>query len=106
MTPTDTRYERLDAIERQLARSIEGLTTGELATIFTVDPDTIRRDLYMLEGRGTGLIKQGRRYQLDHRRSIYKIKMTTDELLALYLATRLLSRHSVSYGCQVGSFPV
>lgn len=94
MTRTDSRYERLDAIERQLARSSEGLTTGELATLFAVDADTIRRDLLLLEGRGTGLIKCGRRYRLDHLRALHAVKLTTDEALALYLAARLLSRHS------------
>ncbi len=94
MTKSETRYERLDAIERILARFPEGRTTGELARELGVDPDTIGRDLVLLEGRGTGFQKHGRRYRLDHRRSLYTLKMTNDELLALYLAVRLLSRHS------------
>mgnify|MGYP001047239673 CR=1 FL=1 len=94
MTRTETRYERLDAIERKLARSPDGCTTGELAREFGVDPDTIQRDLRLLDARGTGLIKQGRRYILDHRRSLHQVKLTNDEVLALYLAARLLSRHS------------
>src|SRR5262245_31728300 len=94
MTRSDTRYERLDDIERKLARRPEGWTTGELAREFGVDPDTILRDLILLEARGTGLIKQGRRYILDHRRSLHQVKLTNDEMLALYLAARLLSRHS------------
>src|SRR5205085_2867433 len=61
---------------------------------FGVDPDTIRRDLLLIEGRNTGLVKQGRRYLLDHRRSIHSVKLSNDEALALYLAARLLSRHS------------
>src|SRR5262249_14164786 len=94
MTRTDSRYERLDDIERKLARRPEGYTTGDLAREFGVDADTIRRDLLLIEGRGTGLIKQGRRYTLDHRRSFHSVKLTNDEALALYLAARLLSRHS------------
>lgn len=94
MTRSETRYERLDDLERHLARRPEGCTTGELAREVGVDPDTIRRDLLLLEARGTGLIKQGRRYLLDHRRSLHTLKMTNDEVLALYLAARLLSRHS------------
>lgn len=94
MTRTDSRYERLDAIERMLARSPQGCTTTELAHEFGVDTETIRRDLAMLESRGTGLIKDGWRYRLNHRRALHTIKMTNDEVLALYLATRLLSRHS------------
>jgi predicted DNA-binding transcriptional regulator YafY len=94
MTRTDTRYERLDDIERKLARRPEGWTTGDLAREFGVDADTIRRDLLLIEGRGTGLIKQGRRYTLDHRRSFHSVLLNNDEALALYLAARLLSRHS------------
>src|SRR5215510_11018654 len=94
MTRSDTRYERLDEIERKLARQPDGLTTGELAREFDVDPDTILRDINLLEMRGTGLIKQGRRYILDHRRSLHSVKLTNNEVLALYLAARLLSRHS------------
>ena len=54
-------------------------------------------DLYisnLLEGRGTGLVKQGRRYILDHRRSLHSVKLSSNEVLALYLAARLLARHS------------
>jgi len=94
MTRSETRYERLDDIERKLARRPEGWTTGDLAHEFGVDADTIRRDLLLLEGRGTGLIKQGRRYTLNHRRSSHAVLLNNDEALALYLAARLLSRHS------------
>lgn len=94
MPRTETRYERLDDIERLLARRSEGWTTGELAREFEVDPDTILRDLALLDARGAGLIKQGRRYMLDHQRALHTIKITNDEALAFYLAARLLSRHS------------
>lgn len=94
MSSTESKYERLDAIERCLVRHPEGMSTGELARELEVDPSTIYRDLILLESRGTGLIKEGRRYILDHRRALHTIKMTNDEVLALYLAARLLSRHS------------
>jgi len=94
MTKSESRYERLDAIERTLARRPEGYTTGELARELAVDPDTIRRDLALLEARGTGLVQHGRRYLLDHRRALHTVKLTSHEMLALYLAARLVSRHS------------
>ncbi len=90
----ETRYERLDALERHLARHPQGCTTSELAQHYEVSPDTILRDLQLLEARGCGLIKQGRRYVLDHRRALHAVKLSNDEVLALYLAARLLSRHS------------
>lgn len=94
MSSLDTRFERVDDIERKLARQPQGYTTGELAREYGVDPSTIYRDLGVLESRGTGLVKQGRRYILDHRTSFHLLKLNNDEALALYLAARLLSRHS------------
>ena len=81
MTRTDSRYERLDAIERQLARNADGLTTGELAREFGVDADTIRRDLAELDRMGAGTFKVGRRYLLDHRRSFHSVRLNNDEAL-------------------------
>jgi proteasome accessory factor B len=94
MLPPESRYERLDAIERKFVQHPAGWTTGEMAREMDVSVDTIRRDMELLEARGTGFIKQGRRYTLDHRRSINLVKFTNDEILAIYLAARLLSRHS------------
>jgi proteasome accessory factor B len=94
MNRLDTRMERIDDIERKLAGRPEGWTTGELAREYGVDPSTIFRDLIMMDNRGTGLIKEGRRYLLDHRRSFHHVKLNNNEVLALYLAARLLSRHS------------
>jgi proteasome accessory factor B len=94
MRTPENRLERIEQIERKLAQHPRGLTTGELAREFHVDPTTIFRDLSVLESMGTGLIKQGRCYILDHRRSLHNIKLSLNELLAIYLAVRLLSRHS------------
>lgn len=90
----ESRLERLDAIERTLAQSAGGLTSGTLAHQLGVNRSTIHRDLYALERRGTGLVKEGRRWRLDHRRSLYGAKFTPYELVALYIGARLLSRHS------------
>jgi predicted DNA-binding transcriptional regulator YafY len=94
MRNLDSRLERIHDIERKLARNPKGWTTGELAKEYGVDISTIQRDLNYLESLGTGLIRQGRRYVLNHRRALHTVKMTNDEVLALYLAARLLSRHS------------
>jgi predicted DNA-binding transcriptional regulator YafY len=94
MRAPEDRLERIGQIERKLVQHLKGWTTGELAREFGVDPGTIRRDLSVLETMGTGLIKQGRRYFLDHRRSLHNVKLSINELLAIYLAVRLLSRHS------------
>ncbi len=101
MRAPENRLERIEQIERKLALRPEGWTTGELAREFQVDPSTIFRDLSLLESIGTGLIKQGRRYILDHRRSLHNVKLSINELLAIYLAVRLLSRHSDEHPSQV-----
>lgn len=94
MSRADTRLERLDDIERKLASRPQGWTTGELAQEYGLDSSTIFRDLAILQSMGTGLIKQGRRYMLDYRRSPNRVRLSHNEVLALYLAARLLSRHS------------
>lgn len=92
-----SRYERLEQLERLLVNRPQGWKTSELARELGVDPDTIRRDLIMLESLGTGLTKEGWFYRIDHRRSVHTARLTTDEVLALYLAARLLSRYSDEY---------
>src|SRR5579859_7269277 len=94
MSHVDSRLERIEDIERKLAQRPRGATTGELAREYDVDPSTIFRDLGILETMGTVLTRQGRRYVLDHRRSLHQVRLTNNEVLALYLAARLLSRHS------------
>lgn len=90
----DGRLQRLDDIERTLVQNPQGLTAGQLARMYGVNRTTIYRDLSILEERGTGLIKDKRRWRIDHRRSLYSAKFTQYELVAVFLAARLLSRHS------------
>ncbi len=97
MRKPESRLERLEQMERLLASRPTGWRTSELAAALGVDPDTIRRDYGALEGLGTGLIKEGHRYRLDHRRALHTVRLTLDQLLALYLAARLLSRYSDEY---------
>lgn len=94
MGATDSRLERIADIERKLAASPSGFTTTELAAMYGVNPATIYRDLIMLQSMGVMLKRKGRRYILDGNRQLYRVKFTIDETLALYLAARLLSRHS------------
>ena len=94
MGATDSRLERVAAIERKLAASPRGYTTTELAAMYGVNPATIYRDLIMLQSMGVMLARKGRRYVLDGNRQLFRVKFTIDETLALYIAARLLSRHS------------
>jgi predicted DNA-binding transcriptional regulator YafY len=90
----DTRLERIGQIERRLAQRPIGWTASELAQEFAVSKPTILRDLALLQSMGARLDTRGRRYILDTKRLLYAMKVSTDELLAIYLAVRLLSRHS------------
>lgn len=94
MREPESRFERIEAIGRQLSAHPEGQTTGELARLYHVDPATIYRDLTYLQSVGTVLTKEKRRWRLDVRRSLYGVKLSSHEMMALYLAARLLSRQS------------
>ncbi len=90
----ESRVERMDDIERKLARYPAGLTITFLARQYGVNRSTVYRDLSALERRGTGLIQDGRRWKLDHRRTLVATRFTPYELVSLYLAARLLTRYS------------
>ena len=90
----DTRLERLEQIEQKLAQRPGGCTVRELADTFEVNKTTILRDILLLETMGAKIERQGRRYVLDTRGLLHAVKLSIDELLAMYLAVRLLSRHS------------
>jgi predicted DNA-binding transcriptional regulator YafY len=94
MGATDSKLERVADIERKLAQNPEGYTTTELANEYGVDPSTIFRDLQMMHSIGSVVTRVGRRYHLDRHRQLYEVKFSIDEVLALYLAARLLSHHS------------
>ena len=94
MGALDSRLERIDDIERRLALRPEGYTTGELAQLYDKNRATIYRDIIMMQSRGTVLALHKRRWKLDQRRNLYTLRLTQDEVLALFLAARLLSRHS------------
>lgn len=88
------RFARLDDIERRLIQTPSGLSTTALARAYGVDRSTIYRDMGALEERGTGLIQEGHRWKLDHRRILYATHFTAYELVSLYIAARLLTRYS------------
>src|SRR6266702_2460972 len=82
---------RLGEIETLLHHNPIGLRSTEIAEALEVDTSTIRRDL-ALTSLGIEIRKRGRRYQINFHRAIRTLRLTPDEVLALYLACRLLSR--------------
>lgn len=103
MREPESRFERIEAIERDLTVHPNGMTTGELARRYQKDPATIYRDLTYLQSVGTVLTKEKRRWRLDVRRSLHSVKLSSHELMALYLAARLLSRQSDEHNPHVVS---
>jgi len=83
---------RLMELEALLRRHPAGLTSSELAESLEVDASTIRRDIARLSSAGVKLRKRGRRYQINFHSAMRSLRLTPDEVLALYLACRLLSR--------------
>lgn len=90
-TPTTTR-PRLEEILAQLRRHPSGMTSSELAEVLGVDASTIRREFARLAISDVGIQRKGRRYILDFRRAQRPLRLSADEVLALYLACRLLAR--------------
>jgi len=83
---------RLVELEALLRRHPDGLTSNELAEALAVDATTIRRDLARLSSTGVEIGKRGRRYHVGFHHATRSLRLTPDEVLALYLACRLLSR--------------
>ncbi|HEY1350900.1 MAG TPA: WYL domain-containing protein [Ktedonobacteraceae bacterium] len=83
---------RFVELETLLRRHPAGLTSSELAESLEVDVSTVRRDLARLSSMGIEIRKRGRRYQLGFHQAMRSLRLTPDEVLALYLACRLLLR--------------
>ena len=66
------------------------------------DLSALRRDLFLLEGRGTGLIKQGRRYTLNHRRSSHAVLLNNDEALEAFVRKATIGVWHASCSCRMG----
>lgn len=89
-----SQIARQEDIERRLSQAPLGLSITYLAHAFGVNRSTIYRDFDQLEERGTGLLQEGHRWKLDHRRTLYATHFSPYELVSLYLAARLLTRYS------------
>lgn len=103
MRALDSRLERLDDIERRLICIPSGLTIGEIARPYSKNLSTIYRDLLLLHSLGAGLRREKRRWILDRRRPMHHIRLTDDEVMALYLASRLLVHYSDERNTHVSS---
>ena len=88
------RTERLAAIERMLFRSANGMRAVEIAEACGVDRRTIYRDLDMLSTIGVPIWQDTGRYGIIRDQYLATVRLNFNEAMALFIASRLLSRHA------------
>jgi predicted DNA-binding transcriptional regulator YafY len=88
------RAERLRAIEQMLYRSVDGLRVVQLAEVCDVNRRTIYRDLDLLSVSGVPIWQDQGRFGIERDRYLTTVRLGFNEAIALYMAARLLARHS------------
>ncbi|HHY47759.1 MAG TPA: transcriptional regulator [Firmicutes bacterium] len=91
---SESRAERLKRLESILYRNPHGASARELARALNVDRRTIYRDIDSLTRVGVPVYQEGGRFCLDRECSLTTVRLNLNEAMALYIAARLLSRHS------------
>src|SRR5258708_17628729 len=98
-----SRTERLAEIERMLFRSAHGMRAMEIAEACGVDRRTIYRDLDMLGAIGVPIWQDHGRYGIVREQYLATVRLHFNDATALYIATRLLSRHADQHNPHVVS---
>lgn len=88
------RTERLAAIEQMLFRSDMGLRAVEIANACGVDRRTIYRDLSLLSDIGVPVFQRDGRFFINRDYYLANVRLSLNEAVALFLATRVLAHHS------------
>ena len=89
-----SRAERLRAIERMLYRSANGMRVVEIAEACDVDRRTVYRDLDLLSVSGVPIWQDQGRYGIERDQYLTTVRLNFNEAFAMYMAARLLARHS------------
>ncbi len=89
-----SRTERLAEIERMLFRSAHGMRVMEIAEACGVDRRTIYRDLDLLSTIGVPIWQDAGRFGIIRDQYLATVRLNFNEAVALFIAARLLSRHS------------
>lgn len=87
--------ERMEKIEQMLTRC--RWTTSQLAEELNVHPSTVYRNIQILMANGRAIeydedTRKGRQYWIRKDTAINRVRVTTEEASALYVAARLLAR--------------
>ncbi len=88
------RAERLRAIERMLFLSPNGMRVPAIAEKCGVTRRTIYRDLDLLSVGGVPIWQDDGRFGIEREHYLTTVRLNFNEAVALYMAARLLARHS------------
>jgi predicted DNA-binding transcriptional regulator YafY len=88
------RAARLREIENLLFHHAEGMRVTEIAGRCDVDRRTIYRDIDLLSDAGVPIWQSDGRYGIVRDQYLATIRLSFHEAIALYIATRLLSRQA------------
>jgi predicted DNA-binding transcriptional regulator YafY len=95
--------ERLRRIEQILHRAVEGLRATEIAEQLQVSPRTVYRDLDRLSAGGVPVWQEEGRFGISRDQSLTTIRLSFNEAMTLFIATRLLARYADEYNPHVVS---
>ncbi len=94
MSKSLTRAARLREIENILFRNPSGVKVTTLAAQCEVNRRTIYRDLELLDDAGVPIWQERGTYGIVRDQYLATVRLSFHEAIALYIAARLLSRHS------------
>jgi predicted DNA-binding transcriptional regulator YafY len=103
MEQTLSPAERLRKIEQMLYRAVEGLRAIEIAERLQVSPRTVYRDLDRLSASGVAVWQEEGHFGISRDQSLAIIRLSLNEAMTLFIATRLLARYADEYNPHVVS---
>lgn len=93
--------ERLRRIEQILYRAVQGLRATEIAEQLKVSLRTVYRDLDRLSASGVPVWQEEGRFGIARDQSLTAIRLSFNEAMTLFIATRLLARYADEYNPHV-----
>ncbi len=98
-----SRAERLRRIEQLLYRASEGVRAAEIAERLGTSQRTVYRDLEQLSERGVPLWQEDGRFGVLRDQHLATIRLSFNEAMTLFIATRLLARYADEYNPHIVS---
>jgi predicted DNA-binding transcriptional regulator YafY len=103
MQQTLSRAERLRRIEQLLYRTSEGVRAAEIAEQLGISQRTVYRDLELLSESGVPLWQEDGRFGVLRDQHLATIRLSFNEAMTLFIATRLLARYADEYNLHIVS---